>query len=133
MRLVVDASVVVQISLAGGVLGPLEDHELLAPPLLTSEVTSVLSELAFRGEIPADEARIAVERLAELPVTIDRPPSLGLAAWDIARSLGWAKTYDAEYVALARHHGAPLITIDQRMRRAVDHLVDVPDLESLGV
>lgn len=132
MRLVVDASVVVQISVAGGALGPLEDHDLLAPPLLMSEVTSVLSEMAFRGEIPAHEARIAVERIADLAVTVDRPPSLALAAWDVARSLGWAKTYDAEYVALAQYHGVPLITIDQRMRRAVAHLVDVPDLESLG-
>jgi predicted nucleic acid-binding protein len=132
MRLVVDASVIVQISVAGGSLGPLEDHDLFAPPLLISDVTSILSELTFRGEIPADQARIAVERFVDLPITIDRPPGLALAAWDIARSLGWAKTYDAEYVALAQHHDVALITIDQRMRRAVGHLVDVPDLEALG-
>jgi predicted nucleic acid-binding protein len=36
--------------------------------------------------------------------------------------LGWAKTYDAEYVALARLLGCRLVTLDARLRRGADRL-----------
>lgn len=126
MLLVVDASVIVQVVLAGGSLGPLAGHDLIAPPLLVSEVTSVLCEMTFRGEVPHDRAREAVELLASLPIRYGRPDGLAARAWDLARSLGWAKSYDAEYVALALVSEAPLVTIDEHMRRGVGHLVPVP-------
>ena len=126
MLLVVDASVIVQLSLAGGVLGPLEGHELIAPTLLASEVTSTLSEMTHRGEVEEDHARVAVGRLGSLPIRYERPDGLAERAWDIARSLGWAKTYDAEYIALALITEAPLITIDERMRRGAGHVVPMP-------
>ena len=126
MLLVVDASVIVQVSLASGALGPLEGHDLIAPTLLASEVTSVLSEMTHRGEVPEDYARVAVGRLGSLPIRYERPDGLPERAWDIARSLGWAKTYDAEYIALALISEAPLITIDERMRRGAGHLVPMP-------
>lgn len=124
--LVVDASVIVQVTLAGGALGPLAGHDLVAPPLLMSEVTSVLCEMTYRGEVPAEQARVAVETLASLPIRYERPEGLATRAWDLARSLGWAKTYDAEYVALAIVSDASLVTIDEHMRRGVGHLVPVP-------
>lgn len=126
MLLVVDASVIVQIGLAGGSLGPLAGHDLVAPPLLMSEVTSVLCEMTYRGEVPPDQARVAVEILANLPIRYERPDGLATRAWDLARSLGWAKSYDAEYVALAIVSEAAFVTIDERMRRGVGHLVPVP-------
>lgn len=43
----------------------------------------------------------------------------------MALSLGWAKTYDAEYVALARLSHEPLLTIDARLARRVGDLVEV--------
>jgi predicted nucleic acid-binding protein len=124
--LVVDASVIVQVSLAGGALGPLEGHELTAPTLLASEVTSVLSEMTHRGELPDDHARVALGRLGSLPIRYERPEGLRERAWDIARSLGWAKTYEAEYIAFALISEAPLISIDERMRRGAGHLVPMP-------
>jgi indolepyruvate ferredoxin oxidoreductase alpha subunit len=126
MRLVIDASVIVQVTLAGSILGPLMGHELFAPPLMRSEALSSLSEMAYRGEIPPDAARLAVTRLTDLDVSIERPGSLDLVAWDLARSLGWAKTYDAEYVALAQILEIPLVTLDQRLRRGAGHLVHMP-------
>lgn len=125
MRLVVDASVIVQVSIAGGALGPLAGHELLAPPLLISEVTSSLSELTYRGDIPPDRGRAYVERLSALPITIERPADLAILAWDLARSLGWAKTYDAEYIALAVSQNAAMVTLDARLGRAAGHLVEI--------
>ena len=126
MLLVVDASVILQVSLAGGALGPLEGHDLIAPTLLASEVTSTLSEMTHRGEVPEEHARVAVGRLASLPIRYERPDGLEERAWDLARSLGWAKTYDAEYVALALINQAPLFTIDERMRRGASHVVEMP-------
>lgn len=126
MLLVVDASVIVQVSLAGGALGPLEGHDLIAPTLLASEVTSVLCEMTQRGEVPHEHARVAVARLGSLPIRYERPDGLAERAWDLARLLGWAKSYDAEYVALALDLEAPLFTIDARMRRGAGHVVPMP-------
>lgn len=126
MRLVVDASVIVQVSLAGGALGPLAGHDLVAPTLLASEVTSILCEMTHRGEVPHDHARVAVVGLGSLPIRYERPDGLAERAWDLARSLGWAKSYDAEYVALALDLDAPLFTIDERMRRGAGHVVPMP-------
>jgi predicted nucleic acid-binding protein len=130
---VVDASVIVQVSLAGGSLGPLEGHELVVPTLLASEVTSILCEMTHRGEVPHDHARVAVGGLSNLPIRYERPDGLAERAWDLARSLGWAKSYDAEYLALVLIYEAPLFTIDQRMRRGAGHVVPMPspaDLEA---
>lgn len=43
----------------------------------------------------------------------------------LAVSLGWAKTYDAEYVALARLSREPLLTVDVRLARRVRDLIEV--------
>jgi len=45
---------------------------------------------------------------------------LGAEAWRIADELGWAKTFDAEYVALAGLLGCRLVTLDARLRRGAD-------------
>lgn len=126
MLLVVDASVIVHVTLAGGALGPLVGHDLIAPPLLASEVTSVLCEMAHRGEVGHDQARVAVGMLNSLPIRYERPDGLAGRALDLARSLGWAKSYDAEYVALALIYETSLLTIDDRLRRGVGHIVPMP-------
>ncbi len=126
MLFVVDANVIVQVVVAGNVLGPLTGHELIAPPLLRSEALSSLSEMVYRGEIPPEAGRLAASRLAEVDVRLDRPPTLDARAWELARALGWAKTYDAEYVVLAMIHDVPLITLDGRLRRGAGHLVAMP-------
>jgi predicted nucleic acid-binding protein len=75
--------------------------ELIAPPLLWSEVPSVLHEISFRGEISDALAELALQRFLSGRLSIDerRPEGHYAAAWAVAEEFGWAKTYDAEYVA----------------------------------
>ncbi|MGH3452667.1 MAG: type II toxin-antitoxin system VapC family toxin [Haloechinothrix sp.] len=47
---------------------------------------------------------------------------LGREAWRIADELGWAKTYDAEYLALAFLVDGRLVTFDRRLLRAAERL-----------
>jgi len=132
MRVVVDASVLLEVALAGGQLGPLTGHDLVAPPLALSEVTSTISEMAWRGELPRDRVPAALAYLRATPLTISRPDDLSERAWNVASSLGWAKTYDAEYVALAQLLDAPLLTLDVRLARGVERLIRIVAPADLG-
>lgn len=125
MRLVIDATVAIEIALAGGALETLAGHDLIAPCLLRSESTSVLLELAWRGVIPNEHARMAVDYLAALPVQHVDLNRHYERAWELARSLGWAKTYDAEYLAVAVAEAVPLVTLDERLRRGAGRVVRI--------
>src|ERR1035441_7209756 len=120
--LVVDASLVVEWSLARGELDQLLADELAAPPLMWSEATSVLHERAWRGDLDAGAAQLARSRLQAAAVEPRTHPRLSEEAWRIADELGWAKTYDAEYVALASLLDCRLVTVDARLRRGADRL-----------
>lgn len=61
-------------------------------------------------------------RLDTAPLAPRDHERLGEVAWQVADELGWAKTYDAEFVALARLLGCRLVTLDARLRRGADRL-----------
>ncbi len=123
--LVVDASIVVKACLSEGAFSALSPERLVAPLLLWSEVSSVLHELRWRATLQPDLAEIAVKRLDGAPIERRAPPELLREAWHVADELGWAKTYDAEYVALARILDVRLVTLDVRLQRSAQRLVRV--------
>lgn len=122
MTLVVDASVAVPACLAADGFNVLLDDDLAAPALLWSETRSALHELVWRGEITAADGDVAREALERCPVRRVDDERLGGEAWRISDELGWAKTYDAEYVALARLLACRVVTLDARLRRGADRL-----------
>lgn len=87
-------------------------EELAAPPLMWAEVRSALRQAAWRGALTREHALESLERLESAPIEATVYPELGRDAWLLAEQLGWAKTYDAEYAALARHLACRLLTAD---------------------
>lgn len=91
--------------------------DLAAPPLLWPEARAAMHQLVWRGDVTRALGESALARLERLPVSIRSPRGLGPEAWRLADAFGWAKTYDAEYVALARILGCRLVTLDVKLRR----------------
>lgn len=96
---------------------------MVAPPLLWSEATAALRQRAYRNEISPELAERVLSALLESRIERAMPPDLYREAYSVAARLGWAKTYDAEYVALARLLDRPLLTADARLRRGASRLV----------
>ena len=123
--LVVDASAAFNACAAPEGFAVFGSEPLVGPPVLWSEVSSTVHEAMWRGEISREQATSSIERLESGRIRVRAPRSLRREAWLIADQLGWAKTYDAEYVALARLLRCRLVTIDERLRRAAGRLVEL--------
>lgn len=120
--LVVDASVAVAASAVEEGLRALGDSDLVAPPLMWSEARSTLHLRTWRGLLSQRDGEELRGRLERSPVNRRSPYGLGDEAWRVADEMGWARTYDAEYVALARILDCRLVTLDSRLRRGADRL-----------
>jgi predicted nucleic acid-binding protein len=62
--------------------------------------------------VPGSAADIALDRMLRAQIRFHASRELVSDATRIARHFGWAKTYDAEYVALANRPGAFFVTTD---------------------
>lgn len=131
-RLVADASIALVMATASQRPPWSARVTLVAPHLLWSETLSVLRESVWRGVVPAAEADPIRARLLTLPIEAKAPASLRDQAWSVAERLGWAKTYDAEYVALAEIEGIRLLTLDGRLSRGAARLIEVVGPAGLG-
>jgi len=85
-----------------------------------SEAASALHSLTWRRELRPDDGRATLERLASAPIRSHPSADLTRSAWEIADELGWARTYDAEYLALARRLQCRVVTVDLRFRRGAN-------------
>jgi predicted nucleic acid-binding protein len=128
-RFVVDAGAVLH--LVGEDVEVSDAHKLLAPTLIRSQTLSALHEAVQRGEIPADVARDRLARIRRLPIRLLGDAVLLRRAWDIADQLGWASTYDAEYIALTQLQADAFITLDAELARSVEGLVETASVDAL--
>jgi predicted nucleic acid-binding protein len=122
VKLAIDASVAVAASANPLGFERFRRFELVAPPLMWIESLSTLHAMKWRGELRPEQAEPMRDRVLAAPVSRREPDGLGYEAWKVADELGWAKTYDANYVALARLLKCRLVTLDARMRRGTARL-----------
>jgi predicted nucleic acid-binding protein len=129
-RFVVDCGAVLH--LAGEGIEVPAEHELLAPTLLRSQTLSALHEAVHRGEIRPDVALDRLKRIRALPIRLLGDAVLRRRAWDLAERLGWAETYDAEYVALTQLQADAYVTLDAELARRLEGIVPTATIEALG-
>ncbi len=128
-RFVVDCGVVLHLA-SEGIEVPAE-HELLAPTLLRSQTLSALHEAVHGGELPPNVALDRLTRIRAMPIRLLGDAVLRRRAWDLAEQLGWAETYDAEYVALTQLQADAFVTLDAELARRVEGIVPTATIEAL--
>jgi predicted nucleic acid-binding protein len=130
---VVDASAVVDYLLstdrAVGIAGLIESpkNELIIPVHCDLEVASSLRRLLLQRRISLERTAEALDDYVDLPLQRHGLESL------LGRIISLRKyfsAYDAAYVALAELVGAPLLTTDRSLARAVEAHTDLPLLIS---
>lgn len=128
-KLVVDATAVLHLASKDAKLPAA--HALLAPTLLRSQTLSLLHEAVQRGELTADVARERLRYIGAMKIRLLGDAVLRRRAWDIAEQLGWASTYDAEYVALTQLQADALVTLDAKLASSVEGIVATASIDVL--
>ena len=118
---VVDANLVMYAATTPRGFAPFSGRRLVGPPLLASEFRAVLHLALWAGRIHQGNAGRAFDAVFRNgSVEFIDHPSLGDEAWRIADEMGWGRTYDAEYLALAHLLDCNLVTSDLRLRRGAE-------------
>lgn len=128
-KFVIDAGVGLALVRDGIMVNP--RHELLAPTLFRSQALSLAHEAVARGELPAAAALKQLEALWQIKIRLLGDAVLRRTAWKIAGQLGWASTYDAEYLALTQLQGDAFITLDPALAEQAKAVVTIATIADL--
>ena len=109
-----------------------DQHQLMAPTLLRSQMLSLLYRAVHVGDVTHKDAERQLNYVRGLRIRLLGDRVLQNVAWKVAHQLGWSDTFDAEYVALTRLQADALITLDRQLARAVKDLVTVAPIEALS-
>lgn len=125
MTLVLDANVVARACLiTGGGFGIFGAEPLIAPDLMWWEASSTLHHYLWHIEasrrtptmaaMQREDVATALALLHAAPITREAlTRDLLDEAWRVASRCGFARLYDAAYVAVALRHDATLVTVDR--------------------
>jgi predicted nucleic acid-binding protein len=128
-KFVVDCGVVLALARDGTKIPA--KHKLLAPTLLRSQALSALHEAVHSGKLSAEVARDQLAQFNRLPIRLLGDAVLRRRAWDLAEQLGWAETYDAEYIALTQLQADAFVTLDAKLARRVTGVVPTATIDAL--
>jgi predicted nucleic acid-binding protein len=84
-----------------------------------------------RGDLAADLAHERLAQMARIRIRLLGDAVLRRRAWEVADQLGWASTYDAEYVALTQLQADAFVTVDAALARRVDGIVPTASIDEL--
>ncbi len=129
-RYVIGPDVALRLAADQAVIG--EEHQLLAPTLLRSQLLTLLYRAVRRGEMSKQDAERRLDYVRGLRIRLLGDRVLQSVAWKVADQLGWSDTYDAEYVALTQLQADAFITLDRQLAQAVKDLVTVAPIEALS-
>lgn len=104
--------------------------EVIAPPLLAFEGTSVICNKMYRGLVPPEEAELMFRAFHLLGVRFLYPNGLHEKAWELAKRFNRPQAYDSHYLALAEMLGLKLWTADARLHNVARH--QLPWVKWLG-
>lgn len=129
-KYVIGPDVAIRLAHDQAVIG--EEHQILAPTLLRSQLLSLLYQAVHRGEMTKRDAERQFNYVRALRIRLLRDRVLQDVAWKVADQLGWSDTYHAEYVALTQLQADAFITLDAQLAHAVNDLVTVAPIEALS-
>jgi predicted nucleic acid-binding protein len=121
MTVVLDASTVVAALIDTGPDGEWAEQflaltDLAAPHLMPAEVTNIVRRTLMKGLITSDVASLALADLDAIQVQLFEFSTFASRVWELRDNV---TSYDAWYVALAEALSAPVVTLDDRLSRAV--------------
>lgn len=79
-----------------------DEHQLVAPTLLRSQLLSLLYRAVRQGELTKQEADWQLNYMRRLQIRLLGDRVLQSVAWKVADQLGWPDTLDAEYKVARR-------------------------------
>jgi len=129
-RYVIGPDVALRLADDQAVIG--EQHQLLAPTLLRSQLLTLLYQAVRREEMSKQDAARRLDYVRGLRLRLLGDRVLQSVAWKVADQLGWSDTYDAEYVALTQLQADAFITLDRQLAEAVRDLVTIAPIEALS-
>ncbi len=119
---VVDASVVLKWLVpeehSEQAIALLQQHELIAPDLVLSEVGNIFWKMQRRGEILDEDVLLALEMLSPPPFAIHPAEKLLPSAYLLAAQHD-RTVYDSLYLALAVASESRMVTADRRLVNAL--------------
>ena len=109
-----------------------DEHQVLAPTLLRSQLLALLYQAVRSGEMTKQDAERQLNYVRGLRIRLLGDRVLQNVAWKVADRLGWPDTFDAEYVALTQLQADAFITLDAKLADAVKDLVTIAPIEALS-